>query len=58
MKELLRNQKGGNLPDRTMRPNEDVPIMHTINSLSRSMVDAVTQEPESARGTDVLALIG
>ena len=46
------------MPDRTMRPNEDVPIMHTINSLSRSMVDAVTQEPESARGTDVLALTG
>ena len=47
-------QKGGNLPDRTMRPNEDVPIMQTINSLSRRMVDSVTQEPESHVGdTDV-----
>lgn len=46
------------MPDRTMRPNEDIPIMHTINSLSRRMVDAVTQEPESAAGgTDVIWLI-
>lgn len=38
-----------------MRPNEDVPIMHTINSLSRRMVDSVTQEPDpQSGGTDVI----
>jgi len=37
-----------------MRPNEDVPIMHTINSLSRRMVDSVTQEEGYDQGhTDV-----
>jgi hypothetical protein len=37
-----------------MRPNEDVPMMHTLNSLSRRMVDSVTQEPESStRETEV-----
>jgi len=45
------SKKSGNLPDRTMRPSDDVPIMHTINSLSRRMVDSVTQEPERY-GTD------
>ena len=39
-----------------MRPNEDVPIMHTINSLSRRMVDSLTQEPEpQSAGTDVVS---
>jgi len=33
-----------------MRANEDVPILHTINSLSKRMVDSVTQEPESHSG--------
>ena len=41
------------MPDRTMRPHEDGPMMHAINSLSRRMVDAVAQEPNSApHGTD------
>jgi hypothetical protein len=48
------SKKSGNMPDRTMRPTEDVPIMHTINSLSRRMVDSITQEPEHQGGdTDV-----
>jgi hypothetical protein len=37
-----------------MRPDNDVPILHSINSLSRRMVDSVMEEPESHDGdTDV-----
>jgi len=44
------SKKGGNQPDRTMRPDNDVPILHSINSLSRRMVDSVMEEPESHDG--------